>query len=441
MRDKRLTNQQLLGTQGTGLIEVAVSGMGFVWRPTSQHDTGVDGEIEIRDTVSGRMTGILIKVQSKAVSAFANESDTGFDYWPEERDVHYWLAQSVPTILIVSRPQTKEVYWRSVNAHVEVSPTSKAFHFVKERDRLDDSARGKLIAIGQSSSAAAVAPRLRKSEVLTANLLPLTTLPPRLYLAETTLKDAKEVGEVLGTAGIKMQFILKNKRILTVQDLYDSRYSELCDRGTVEDFPVEVWSASNDPERQRDFVALLNRCLRGMLQGMPENIWFDRDNACYYFPPSENRRAYDYAYRGDKKATAREVFKVLINRKEGHVMGYRHSAMRGQFLRYGDKWYLEVTPTYFFSKNGSEQSRLHPEWLKGIKMLEKNGAVRGQLVMWADILLNPPDLFDESYPFLAFGQPLSFAIDHGIDDDAWAGVDASDKSSVDGNSAPLFEML
>ncbi len=76
MADKKLANKQLLGEQGIALISLAVSGMGFVWRPTSQHDTGIDGEIELRDPVSGAVSGLSLKVQSKAVSAFPNEWPT-----------------------------------------------------------------------------------------------------------------------------------------------------------------------------------------------------------------------------------------------------------------------------------------------------------------------------------------------------------------------------
>lgn len=446
MQDKRLTDRQLLGSRGVGLIEVAVSEIGFVWRPTSQHDTGIDGEIEIRDPVTGRMTGMLIKVQSKAVSQFQNETNEGFDYRPEERDIRYWMSHSVPTILVVSRPNTSEAYWRSVQAHVETSSNQKAFHFQKERDRLDKSSGAALIALVQSTSAAAIAPQLKKSEVLISNLLPVIGLPERLYLAETTHRDAKSVGSALKQAGLQMQYIVKNKRILTVQDLYDDRYRDVCDRGTVEDFPVSVWADSTDPDRQRDFVALLNRCLRAKLQQMPENFWFDRDNDCYYFPPSDARIAYDYAYFGEKKATAREVFKVLINKKEGHIMGYRHSAMRAQFYRYDGKWFLEVTPTYFFTKDGTKQSRYHADWLMGMKMLEKNGAVKGQLVMWADVLRKMPGLFDGGYPHLAIGEPLTFKMACGVDDDAWiSGGDGSDKESdkdaPDDTSASLFEDL
>jgi hypothetical protein len=441
MNDKRLTDQQLLGTQGTGLIELLVSSMGFAWRPTAQHDAGIDGEIEVRDTSSGRMTGMLIKVQSKAVSAFQNETEEGFDYWPEARDLRYWLEHNIPVILIISRPVTKEAYWMSVRDQIALSPQSKKFHFVKLRDRLDDSAQVKLIALAQAVSPASTSPVLPKQEWLVSNLLPVTQLPEQLYFADTSLRDSKEVGEILRSNGLYLEFILRGGKLLTVRNLCDPQYHCLCSQGRVWSEPVHEWSASSDPAKQRDFVALMNRCLREFLHSMPEALRFDNTNYCYYFPPSPNKEPYNYSYRGDKKSTAREVFKERINKRKNHVMGYRHSAMKAKFFRFDDAWYLEVTPTYLFTSNGYRQSKWHAEWLKGIKEFEKNLAVRGQLMMWADILLNPPDLFGESYPFLGFGAPLKFKSSHGIDDIAWTASDPTDQPLSDHASATLFELL
>jgi hypothetical protein len=453
--DKKLTDRQLLGSQGVSLIDLAVSRMGFVWRPTVQHDAGIDGEIEVRDPSTGRMTGLLIKVQSKAVSTFANETDESFDYWPEERDLRYWRGHNLPVILVVSQPATGSVYWLPVREQAS-SASSKRFHFIKARDRLDQEAQGRLMQLAQSAGQGAVVPALAKNEQLISNLLPIVQLPERLYLAETKFRSGKEIGDLLRDRNrradteptadarsaypeVRVEFVLKNQRILTVRDLTDPRYEFLCDRGTVEDFPTSEWALATDAEKKRDFVHLLNQCLREMLRSMPEHLWFDRDGKCFFFPPSRDRKPYDYAYRGAKKETVREVFKERINKSKGHIMGYRHSAMMAQFYRYDASWYLEVTPTYFFTKDGAQKSNWHEEWLKGIKELEKNQAVRGQLLMWADLLVEVPDLLSDGYPFLRFGPPASFATEHGIDDATWAASDSSGTSGTSDSSAPLFE--
>lgn len=439
MADKKLTNQQLLGEQGIALISLAVSGIGFVWRPTSQHDTGIDGEIEVRDTVTGAVSGLLLKVQSKAVSELANETEDGFDYWPEARDVAYWLGHNVPVILVVSRPSTKEVYWQPVQ-EPSGQARSRKFHFDKRRDALNASAAGRLTELVRQHSAGARGVALQRSERLVSNLLPVTKLPTRLYLAETPHRTGKDVTDALQGKQLSFEFVLKNRRVLTVRDLTDPRYEFLCDRGTVEDFPVAQWSASDDPDTQRDFVHLLNQCLRQALRTSAGRVHRDKETGAYFFPSNTERTAYSFGYQGQKKTTAREVVKVLRNKKLNHVMGFRHSAMWGQFNRYDGQWHLEVTPTYVFTgPDGSSPSRFAGEWTSGIKRLEKNQSILGQLVMWEELLTAEGDLFVDPYPFLGFGKLLSFQTDRGIDDEAWTPPDEDIAGSAEDLPAGLFD--
>lgn len=435
MSDKKLTDQQLLGEQGTSLISLAVSKMGYVWRPTSQHDTGIDGEIEIRDAASGVVSGLSLKVQSKAVSNFEGETDEGFDYRAHQRDVDYWLQHNVPVILVVSRPRTNEIYWRPVrdsNGQVQ----ERKFNFVKNRDRLDDSAAVGLAELVRTQAQGAKGIALRRSERLFSNLIPVKSLPPRLFLAETPHHQPKAMGQALKGRELTFENVVRSKQVLTVRDLTDPQYSFLCDRGTVEDFPVEQWSASSDPIVQREFVWLLNSCLRQLLRSSPGRVLFDKSANVYFFPAQEAGTPTMLSYQGQKRPTAREVVKVLVNKKKGHVMGHRHSAMNAQFTRYGDAWYLEVSPTYIFTgPDAIKPSKYAAEWTMGIKRLERNNAVLGQLGMWAEVLNPATDLFADRYPYLSFGEPLTFRSDRGLDDATWTAGD--EEAPLVGNELPF----
>jgi hypothetical protein len=435
MSGKKLTEQQLLGEQGTSLISLAVSRMGYVWRPTSQHDTGIDGEIEIRDAASGVVSGLLLKVQSKAVSNFEGETDEGFDFRVNPRDVDYWLEHNVPVILVVSRPRTNEVYWLPVR-DPSGQVRERKFHFVKSRDRLDDSAAAGLAELVRTQAQGARGMALRRQERLVSNLIPVKSLPSRLFLAETPYHQPKAMGQALKGRAITFENVVRSKQVLTVRDLTDPQYSFLCDRGTVEDFPVEQWSASNDPVAQREFVWLLNSCLRQFLRTSPGRVLFDKSSNVYFFPAQEAGNPTTLSYQGQKRPTAREVVKVLVNKKKGHIMGHRHSAMNAQFVRYGNSWYLEVSPTYIFTgPDAIRPSKYAAEWTTGIKRLERNNAVLGQLGMWAEVLNPPTDLFAEPYPHLSFGEPLTFQSDRGIDDAIWTAGD--EEVPLASNELPL----
>lgn len=435
MLDKKLTEQQLLGEQGTSLISLVVSKMGYVWRPTSQHDTGIDGEIEIRDVASGVVSGLSLKVQSKAVSNFEGETDEGFDYRAQQRDVEYWLQHNVPVILVLSRPRTNEIYWLPVR-DPSGQVRERKFHFIKSRDRLDDSAAVGLAELVRTQAQGVRGIALQRPERLVSNLIPIKSLPPRLFLAETPHHQPKAMGQALRGRGLTFENVVRSKQVLTVRDLTDPQYSFLCDRGTVEDFPVEQWSASNDQVVQREFVWLLNSCLRQFLRSSPGKILFDKISNVYFFPAQEAGTPTMLSYQGQKKLTAREVVKVLVNKKKGHVMGHRHSAMNAQFARYGEAWYLEVSPTYIFTgPDAIKPSKYAAEWTTGIKRLERNNAVLGQLGMWAEVLNPATDLFAEPYPYLSFGEPLTFQSDRGLDDAVWTAGD--EEAPLAGDELPL----
>ena len=120
--------------KGVNLINKLVLDMGYVFRPTGTLDAGIDGEIEIRNQRTSEVTNQIIKVQSKAVSKFEAETELGFDYWPSDEDVKYWLGGNVPVILVVSRPATDEAYWVSVQQYkAKVGTKVKKIHLTNSK--------------------------------------------------------------------------------------------------------------------------------------------------------------------------------------------------------------------------------------------------------------------------------------------------------------------
>ena len=95
-------------------------------------------------------------------------------------------------------------------------------------------------------------------------------------------------------------------------------------------------------------------------------------------------------------------------------------------------WYLEITPTYHFTWDGYRESWYYEDNLKGIKRLERNLAVLGQLLMWGDYLSRPDDLVTAPYPYLQFGALPTISIDWGIADQDWLGreEDASTRAAT-----------
>ena len=90
------------------------------------------------------------------------------------------------------------------------------------------------------------------------------------------------------------------------------------------------------------------------------------------------------------------------------------------------------------------RDRFEKEHLSGIKRLEKNPAVLGQLIMWAEFLITPAqgELFVASYPFLQFDRLEEFETEVGIDDKTWLRSEDDEVIAVledTFNDLPLFQ--
>ena len=185
----------------------------------------------------------------------------------------------------------------------------------------------------------------------------------------------------------------------------------------MEGLETAEWAQTDDPARLRQFVQLLNTCLKEKLYA--KGVKFSRETGCYYFRAPQDLSNVEYSYASREHKTSRMVFRGYPKKLDRTQMSYyRHSAFEGRFVRYGGTWYLQISPTYHFTRDGERISRYAGELLSGIKRLENNQAVHGQVVMWAH-LLTARSLFDSGPQFLDFDVLEKFELEVGVDDEAW----------------------
>jgi hypothetical protein len=77
---KKIDASAQIGDGGIALIHQLVNKMGFTWHERKT-DTGIDGEIELRNPVTGEVANRLILIQSKASDRrFPGENDRSFHF-------------------------------------------------------------------------------------------------------------------------------------------------------------------------------------------------------------------------------------------------------------------------------------------------------------------------------------------------------------------------
>jgi hypothetical protein len=442
-RHKKITRADIVGEQAVNLIQKIVLDMGFLFFPRLGPDKGIDGYIEIADPITGEAKNCLIYVQSKGRTDFPNENAQGFDFYCEEADINYWLSGNAPVILVCSHPSTHQAYWISIKDYFAdpVIRRNRKAHFDKQANRFDEHCRDALLKLGLPRNLGIYFAPAPKHEKLYSNLLHVGGFAKMIYVANT---DYTRPGDIWAKfrqmqAEPGGEFFLRSKTIISFNDLASSPWDQVCEQGNVEAFDSDEWAYSQDPIRQREFVELLNRSL---VEKLKPDIVFQRKYRYYYFAPTSSGANRSLPYKSLKNTTSRWVFRAYPRQDDPNKIAYyRHSAFFGQFLRFGDEWFLEITPHYRFTTDGRHISLYNDEGLKTIKRLERNPAVLGQIITWAEYLKDKPNPMFPSYPHLSFGTLVTAELDAGLNDSNWLGTEdekTSKKAKLRVNTLPLI---
>src|ERR1041385_626823 len=331
-RQKKIHKNVLLGQQGINVIEEVVLKMGFFWSQMGAIEAGIDGTIEIRDPDSSAMLHSIIRVQSKATSGpFAGDTGRTFEYLCDERDLDYWLRGNAPVILVRSRTDTREAYWVSIKDYFrdpERRKTRKII-FNKDTNRFDAAAAAALRALAIPADLGAYFAPAPKRETLYSNMLRVTRVPTRLY--HGYLLDEQQGTRTAVREALQQyiqfplrEWVTRGKTVLSIHDLSTHPWNKVVDAGTVEEFDASEWADSDDDQRRRDFVELLNYCLAEMLQ--TAHVRYHEKRHFYYFAATPDVKPRTISYTSVKQKAEKEVFGPRENKSDAtRVAYYRHS--------------------------------------------------------------------------------------------------------------------
>jgi len=420
---KRILGSGILGQQGINLIESIVLKMGFLWYATGGLEAGTDGFIEVRDSATGEVSNSVLQVQSRATSSrFTAETEQSFEYLCEQRDLDYWLSGNVPVILVVSRPANEEAYWVSIKEYFKDPSVRRARRIVfdKRTDRFVPESRSRLAAVAVPRDVGLYFEPAPAQEKLYSNLLSVEEFSRSLWIASSDYRTHSQIFAEAKELDLQLtsEWFLHSKQLFSFVDLNESPINRFLDQGTVERFDSEDWAQSDDPERRKPFVRLLSLALKEKLYQL--SMLYSKDRDLYYFRPTRRLGPRTISYHRLAKGRPRTVFKGYPRRSDPkQIAYYRHSAFQGQFLRAEGKWYLEITPTYYYTTDGKKLHPFYEDYLSGIKRLERNPAVLGQLLLLADHLTRPADMYTQEYALLRFGTLATFEVGVGINDALW----------------------
>ena len=120
--------------------------MSAIWRPTSSHDLGIDGQIEFLDEGTVVSTGLILAVQSKSgASYFQRVDENDILYYPERKHRTYWGRIPLPVLLVLYEPDSDSLIFASVKPQLHnVGPIR-----VSRNSVFNQSARNELLRIAR----------------------------------------------------------------------------------------------------------------------------------------------------------------------------------------------------------------------------------------------------------------------------------------------------
>jgi len=273
-------------------------------------------------------------------------------------------------------------------------------------------------------------PRTADLEEGFANLIPLRLFPDSLYVAPALSKTIKQSWFLINkgvpaksTDRVSGAWTLHENNLYSLVDPELSRLKRIIEIGGLERFNTDEWALSSDESKRRLFVHLLNAALRDDLWSQGVRYYKEQDVYAFMGWPEEPPRRLKY---GNLKlrSTATVVSHYEHKPKSGKVYKYlRHGAFQGRFRFLGEQWYLEITPTYRFTRNGKDLDRFHEDRLSGIKRLERNRSVLSQLLLWQAVLRAPWIRADQPR-MLEFAPLVSFRFASGVDESSLTALDA-----------------
>jgi hypothetical protein len=231
----------------------------------------------------------------------------------------------------------------------------------------------------------------RIEELLVTNLLPVTELPTVVQSADTSMRKKSDIGQFTQKSNTP-PFILREGKLYTFSDLHDisNPLETAVDPKTIRDVLLSTWFTNDDTKRWA--IELFNLVFRQHCWA--RHLRFDRDGQRFFFQPQNQqpkRIVWNLNGKRVREVTTRHfgMRRGADGAPEKFPYGWRHQAIRAEFVHLPMGLFLRITPTYMLTGEDGKTPRGGPrvgpilsQWLNQ----ERNGQILRSLRFWSLVL-------------------------------------------------------
>ena len=438
---KRITNSQVLGELGETAVKKIVLEMQFIYDPRGRLEAGTDGIIELRDPKSGVPLGKLLGVQVKSTESgqYIRENDRSFEYLLKPDDLKYWRGSNIPVIIVLWRKSDESAYWKEVTNCVKGE--ERRLRFDKSADVFDARCTDRIGGLTIDCRTPGVfLPPLNQGEEAIINLLRIK-LPDEIFLATSPFGSGRDaIPELVRHDNTRFDWVIRKRRFVSFFDPREYATRAIVDLDQVEAVDTKLFAFNDDPDDTNDMIDLLRRTVERQASAQ---LSYLRKERLFHFRATAINKSRSYRYLANVNETSAKVVSAYANKKKPKGQGYvRHHAARLRFERLADEWFVVIDPDFYFTNDGFQPHRFPEALLAGKKRLERNAAIRGQVMMWQHLLVESgkreAGLFDSDAPeaILVFERLPVIQLSQAVPESSW---NRTDPRAKDMEARDLFE--
>lgn len=437
---KRITDSQVLGELGEAAIKKIVLQTGFIYEHRGRLEAGTDGIIELRDPRSGVPLGKLLGVQVKSTNSgqYIRENDNGFEYLLNPEDLKYWRSSNIPIIIVLWRKSDESAYWKDVTDCAKGE--ERRLKFEKGADAFDPRCADRVGALTTDRHKPGVfLPPLNQGEDAIINLLRLK-LPEEIYISTSPFGSGRDaVPELVKHGNIRFDWVIRKRRFVSFFNPRDYGTRAIVDLDQVEAVDTKLVAFNEETDDINDTMDLLRRTVERQTMSQ---LSFLRKDRLFHFRAVGSGKSRSYRYMSNINETSAKVVSAFPSKKKEGRGYVRHHAARLRFERLADEWFVVVDPDFYFTMDGFQPHRYPEALLAGKKRLERNAAVRGQVMMWQHLLVesgrHEVGLFDaeKTAPLLQFERLPLIQLSQAVPESSWNRTDPRAKEM---EAQDLFE--
>jgi hypothetical protein len=342
-------------------------------------------------------------------------------------------------IIVVWRQSDGSAYWKDVTDCVKGE--ERRLKFDKDTDVFDARCADRIGALTIDRRTPGVfLPPLNHGEEAIINLLRIK-LPHEIFLASSPFGSGRDaIPELVKHANTRFDWVIRKRRFVSFFDPRDYATHAIVDHDQVDAVDTKLLALNDDLDDTNDTIDLLRRTVERQTSGQ---LSYLRKERLFHFRATEINKSRSYKYFANVNETSAKVVSAYANKKNPKGQGYvRHHGASFRFERLADEWFLIVDPTFYFTKDGFQPHRFPEALLAGKKRLERNAAIRGQVMMWQYLLVesgkSEAGLFDtdKPEPILDFETLPLIQLSQAVPESAWTRTDPRAKEM---ESRDLFE--